>query len=75
MTTELREKRVQTVLDGAPESVKNCLKLAFSGSGGKANAVKAMCLCCTGYDRAVIRDCTGYTCPLWQYRPFQTDKP
>ena len=66
-----REIRVQAVLSSAPESVKNCLKLAFSGSGGKTNAIKAMCLTCVGFDRASIRDCTGYSCPLWAYRPFR----
>lgn len=71
MHNENREKRVAAILAEAPESAKNCLKLAFSGSGGKTNAIKAMCLACVGYDRAAIRDCTGYSCPLWQYRPFQ----
>lgn len=66
-----REKRVEQVISEAPESVKNCLKLAFSGSGGKTNAIKAQCLVCTGYDREAIRNCTGYSCPLWAYRPFQ----
>ena len=71
MDENLRNKRVEAVLADAPESVKNCLNLAFSGSGGKTNAIKAMCLVCVGYDRAAIRDCTGYSCPLWAYRPFQ----
>lgn len=71
MSHETREKRVSAILEQAPESVKNCLKLAYSGAGGKTNAIKAMCLACCGYDRAAIRDCSGYSCPLWQYRPFQ----
>lgn len=71
MSQEARNKRVEAVLTEAPESVKNCLKLAFSGSGGKTNAIKAQCLTCMGYDRAAIKACTGYSCPLWAYRPFQ----
>ena len=30
-----------------------------------------MCLSCVGFQRDAIRDCTGYACPLWAYRPFQ----
>lgn len=67
---EKREIRVKAVLAEAPESVKGCLKRAFSGSGGRTNAIKAMCLACVGYDREAIRNCTGFSCPLWKYRPF-----
>jgi hypothetical protein len=69
--SEIREIRVQQAISEAPESVKNCLKLAFSGDGGRANAIKAMCMTCVGYDRKEITNCTGFRCPLWKYRPFQ----
>ena len=68
---ELREKRVQVAIQEAPESVKNTLREAFSGSASPRGAIKAMCLTCVGYDRKAVRDCTGYSCPLWAYRPFQ----
>jgi hypothetical protein len=68
-----REKRVEAVLREAPESVKNTLREAFSGSASPRRAIRAMCLTCVGYDRASVRDCSGYTCPLWKYRPFQPD--
>ena len=68
---EKRAERVAYVLRHTPESAKGCLKRAFSGSGGRANAIKAMCLTCVGYDRQEIKNCTGYGCPLWAYRPFQ----
>ena len=72
--TEIAQKRAsrtERVISEAPESAKGCLKRAFSGSGGRANAVKAMCLVCVGYDRQEIRNCSAYACPLWAYRPFQ----
>jgi hypothetical protein len=73
--SEIREKRVEQVISGAPESAKNTLGEAFSGSASPRKAIKAMCLTCVGYDREAIRTCTGYSCPLWQYRPFQqTDR-
>jgi hypothetical protein len=69
--SETRNKRVDAVLQDAPESAKNTLREAFSGSASPRKAIKAQCLVCVGYDRASIRDCTGYSCPLWAYRPFQ----
>jgi hypothetical protein len=69
----IREKRVERAISEAPESVKGTLKRAYSGSGGRANAIKAMCLTCVGYDRKEITNCTGFTCPLWAYRPFQQE--
>lgn len=69
---EIREKRVQRAIAEAPESVKNTLAEAFSGSASPRKAIKAMCLTCVGFQRDAVRNCTGYSCPLWAYRPFQT---
>ena len=66
-----RDERVQKVISEAPESAKNTLTRAFSGSASPRAAIKAQCLVCVGYDRKAISDCTGFSCPLWQYRPFQ----
>jgi len=67
----LRDLRVSKVVAEAPGSVKNTLTKAFSGSASPRAAIKAMCLTCVGYDRETVRNCTGYSCPLWKYRPFQ----
>lgn len=66
-----REQRIAAVISQAPESAKGCLQEAFSGSASPRKAIKAFCLVCTGYDRAAIKTCSSYACPLWQYRPFQ----
>jgi hypothetical protein len=66
-----REDRITKVVAEAPESAKNTLARAFSGSASPRSAIKAQCLVCVGYDRASIKNCTGYSCPLWKYRPFQ----
>lgn len=73
--TELREKRVKVMIDRAPESAKNTLARAFSGSASPRAAIKAMCLSCVGYERNAVRDCSGFSCPLWAYRPFQIHEP
>lgn len=46
-------------------------KRAFSGEGSPRDAIKAKCLECVDCDLGAVRDCTGYSCPLWKYRPFQ----
>lgn len=72
MQQETRNRWVEQAISEAPESAKNTLREAFSGSASPRKAIKAMCLRCVGYERASIRDCSAYACPLWQYRPFQS---
>ena len=69
MTT--RDETVTKRMSEVPQSAKNSLKMAYEGTGGRKNAVKAMCLHCTGFDRETVRNCTGFSCPLWAWRPFQ----
>ncbi len=71
---EIREKRVEAAVSQAPESAKNTLREAFSGSASPRKAIKAMCLTCVGFERAAVRDCSAFACPLWKYRPFQPDE-
>jgi len=71
-----RDAQIQRVVEQAPNSVQNTLRQAFLGSASPRRAIKAMCcLSCVGYDRAAIQNCTGWSCPLWKYRPFQADEP
>lgn len=66
-----REERIIRVVSDAPESAKKCLREAFSGSASPRAAIRAMCLSCTGFDRAAIRNCSAWGCPLWAYRGFR----
>lgn len=66
-----RAAQVAEVLKNAPGSAIRTLERAFSGQASKRDAIKANCLCCTHYDRAEIRECRVYRCPLWAYRPYQ----
>ncbi len=36
-------------------------------------AIREKCHECVGYERMIptIRGCTGYSCPLYAYRPYQ----
>lgn len=66
-----RDEVVNTQTEEAPKSAQSIVARAFSGDASPRAAIKAKCLTCTGYDRAAITTCTGWTCPLWAYRPFQ----
>jgi hypothetical protein len=68
-----REDVIERVVGEAPSSAKNALTRAFSGAASPRAAIKATCLVCVGYDRSEVTNCTGWSCPLWQYRPFQQE--
>lgn len=68
-----RDQQTTRVISLAPTSCQNALREAFSGAASPRQAIKAQCLACTGYDRETIKSCTGYSCPLWKYRPFQVE--
>lgn len=67
-----RERTISLRVAEAPERSRNALTRAFNGSASPRQAIKAQCLSGVGFDRAAVRDCTGYSCPLWMYRPFQS---
>ena len=69
-----RDEKVEKVISEAPESVHGTLRQAFLGFASPRRAIRATCLVCMGYDRKEISNCTGFSCPLWMYRPFQ-EKP
>lgn len=46
---------------------------AYQGTCSPRRAIKAACLHCVGFDRQAITHCTGYSCPLWAFRPYQKE--
>jgi hypothetical protein len=64
----------QAAVDEAPESCRNTLARAFSGSASPRSAIKAFCLQCVGFSRSDIKNCTARACALYAYRPFQDEK-
>lgn len=54
--------------------VDELLKEAFSGATSPRRAIKATCLACCGFDRNAVKNCTGFSCPLWMYRPYQESR-
>lgn len=43
---------------------------AYEGDCSPRRAIQAQCLICAGYDREAIRTCSGFSCPLWRFRPY-----
>jgi hypothetical protein len=68
-----REERVSKMIAAAPERTHGILRRAFDDVASPRDAIKAQCLACVGYDRQEVAKCTGYTCPLWGYRPYKPD--
>ena len=66
-----RDGVVNDLVGKAPKSVQKLLLRAFSCEASPRQAIKAMCLECTHYDREVIATCSVSRCPLWEYRPFK----
>lgn len=72
--SELRERQEQqrtALLENLGETTHGIMRRAWQGTASKRDAIKAKCLECTVGMRAEIRDCTSYTCPLFEYRPFR----
>jgi hypothetical protein len=69
-----RNQRISEEIEAAGAMYGGVLKKAFDGASSPRSAIKAMCLCCVQYRRVDVTNCTGYSCPLWMYRPYQDDK-
>ena len=59
-------------LSEAPILYQPVVKRAYSGNSRTA-AIKAFCLQCVGYVRKDVTCCAAQGCPLWLYRPYQTE--
>ena len=45
--------------------------LAKVEAGSLTAAIKLNCLLCVGGERAEVRQCTGFSCPMFLHRPYQ----
>lgn len=55
-----------------PETFRNAYLRAVAGDSPAAG-IRAFCAECVGWDRSEVRRCTALACPLYPYRPYQTD--
>jgi len=47
---------------------------AVSGKASPRSAIKAFCLECMGWQRIEVGNCTATACPLFAYRPYQSEE-
>ena len=65
-----RRASVLRRLSAMPTNYRQTYIRAVRGKSPTAG-LKAFCLECAGWDRAMITLCTDEGCPLWPYRPYQ----
>lgn len=65
------DQQIVEFLKKIPASAVKTFERAFARQGGRANAIKAHCLDCTGVLRDEVRNCPNVLCPLHAWRPFQ----
>lgn len=68
-----RQDRVAQQVKQAGQLYRTVMLKAYQGTASPRSAIKAQCLNCVGYTREDITHCTGYSCPLWAYRPYQIE--
>ena len=66
-----RAERVSKAVAESGQLYRNIMQKAYDGTAAPRSAIKAQCLACAGFDRVSITHCTGFSCPLWAYRPYQ----
>ena len=65
--------QIQNRAAGMPETMRQGYLRAAAGTASPRAAIKAFCLECVGHVRAEVTQCTDEACPLFLYRPFQSD--
>ncbi len=53
-----------------PKRYRGIMARALAGEGGRANAIRAKCIECCGFDRR-LANCTSPNCPLYMFNPYR----
>lgn len=67
--TDSQKQKIERLLTGVPVIYRIPYLKSIGGQGRLGAAVKQNCLMCVGYERAEVNNCTGYECPLYNFRP------
>ena len=67
----IRQEQIRKQVTDASPLYRQVMLKAYNGTAAPRSAIKAQCLVCVGYVRDDVTHCTGYSCPLWAYRPYQ----
>ena len=75
LSPQAREKAVKRIAkrrSDMPKIYRPNYDKAISGNSLRA-AINAQCLACVQWQRVEVRLCLSTPCPLWNYRPYQSD--
>ena len=72
MSTEKAKQRIAKRRADMPKIYRANYDKAVSGNSLRA-AINAQCLECVQWQRVEVRLCPSTPCPLWPYRPYQTN--
>lgn len=68
----MHDERIERVRKGIPSSLEGIYERALKGKG-KANAIRAKCLDCCGWERKEAVLCQSIECPLFQFNPYREE--
>ncbi len=66
-----RQEKIKKQVAEARPLYRPVMLKAYNGTAAPRSAIKAQCPICVGYVRDDVTHCTGHSCPLWAYRPYQ----
>ena len=68
-----RESAIAARVSQMPKTSVSTYLKATRGRASPRVAIKAFCMECVGWSRGEVTNCTATACPLWMYRPFQSE--
>lgn len=68
--------KLRSVISRIPDSHRLRYIRALLGTLSPRQAIRAKCVECVGYEdvRSRVSGCTTSICPLWAFRPYQSDE-
>jgi len=54
-----------------PDSQQWLFYQVYTGENSRSKAIKAKCLDCSTFNKEEIKHCEVFTCPLFNFRPYQ----
>ena len=66
-----RAKRITKAVAEPSPLYRPIMQKAYAGTASPRSTLKAQCLACVGCTRDDVTHCKGFSCPLWEYRPYQ----
>lgn len=66
--------RFREYVSTVPPKYRHLVAKVAEGATSPRQAIKAKCLDCCHFQRAEVRDCAVWVCPLHRFRPYQFEE-